>query len=1437
MLQLLNFAVHRPINRGYSSFDFKSSGEDPSTIVMLSELAYFVVPLPEQTLRDINTLAPTLDPTALPAATNPFFCEQLFQFIVKIINSTIQDSQTKGTVQSSHQERLNTQGNRGTDWPTPTGRTYPSWSHQQGEGQSTTSINLVLSQERSGGTLPTCKEGGPTIGARRALSVLSVMDDAGGSPTKQIPVGLDAATQEEYASVSKLLQEFMDISTIDKAWTFKSVTDNVSRAMFVTSQPNLLSNKRRKSILSSHILQKSNNSVSFHWAPFPIEMTGVSTMVPSPSGSKLLVIRNSEGDSPTHFEVWDPSQVKKEFAIPRSTHGSVYSDGWFEGISWNADETVIAYVAEEPDAPKPTFTGFGYKKEGNTDKDCGSWKGQGDWEEDWGETYAGKRQPALFVIDISSGEVLAVPGVGRKLSVGQVVWAPSIEGQQYLVFVGWPSDTRKLGIKYCYNRPCALYAVKAPLFKSEASLTKSNEAEDSLIIKLTQSISSAFFPCFSPDGKFLVFLSAKSSVDSGAHSATESLHKVEWPSDGKLAASLKIIDVVPVVMCPEDGCFPGLYCSKFLTRPWLSDGHTLVLSSYWGSTQKILSVDVLSGQVSRISPDNSNSSWDLLALDGDNIIAGASKPIEAIYVSSKSRKSDSPDPLIVILHGGPHSVSLSSFSKSSALLASLGYSLLIVNYRGSLGFGEEALQSLPGKIGSQDVSDVLTAIDHVIDQGLADPSKIAVLGGSHGGFLTTHLIGQAPEKFAVAATRNPVCNLSLMVGTTDIPDWCYFEVYGSEGKSLFTETPSAEHLALFYSKSPICHISKVKTPTLFLLGAQDLRVPVSNGIQYARALKEKGVETKVIVFPHDVHGIDRPQSDFESFLNVAPIVRPLGYSLSSFLLLSPSDNLVELFLPKFAPILKEKMTAGKCASDFISNNEGLLWFRSISVPSIMDDVGDSPIKQIPEGLDAASEEEFASLSKLLQEFTDIPTIDKAWTFKSEIEDGSSAMFLISKPDLLSNKMRKSILSSHILEKSNNSVSFHWAPFPIEMTGVSAVVASPSGSKLLVIRNSEGDSPTHFEIWDQSQVKKEFAIPRSIHGSVYSDGWFEGISWNLDETVIAYVAEEPDPHRPTFSSFGYKKESMADKEFGSWKGQGDWQEDWGETYSGKRQPALFVIDIFCGEVRAVTGVGRELSIGQVVWAPSVEGQQYLVFVGWPSKRKFGVKYCSNRPCALYAVKAPSFISEASATRNYAAEDLLIVNLTQSISSALFPRFSQDGKFLVFLSAKSAVDSGAHLATDSLHKIEWPSDGNLGPSLKIIDVASDKFAAAAARNPVCNFALMVGTSDIPDWCFFEAYGSEGKSIFTESPSAENLALFHSKSPISHVSKVKTPTLFLLGARDLRVPIYDGIQYARALKENGVETKVIMFPNDVHAIKRPQSDFESFLNIGAWFKKYCR
>ncbi|CAN6547886.1 unnamed protein product [Malus baccata var. baccata] len=700
------------------------------------------------------------------------------------------------------------------------------------------------------------------------------MDGSKDGPLKEMPLGIHAATEEEYASQSRLLQEFTSISSVDKAWVFKSDSGFGSQAMFSISQPNLLANKMKKFILSSHVSRGSNKSVSFQWTPFPVEMTGVSVIAPSPSGEKLLVARNPEKESPCGFEIWSQAQVEKEFHIPPSVHGPVYTDGWFQGISWNHYETRITYVAEEP----------------STDTDLGNWKGQGDWKEEWGETYAGAQQPELFVFNINSGEAEAVKGIDKSLSVGQVVWAPQVRGSnQYLVFVGWSEGTRKRGMKYCYNRPCALYAVKAPNFESEADghELKDCSTEDPPLVNLTQSISSAFNPLFTPDGKFLLFLSAKCSVESGAHSATNSLHKIDWPMDGVLSSAAKITDVISVVMSAEDGSFPGLYCSSILSNPWLSDGRTMIISSIWCSCQVILSVNVLGGEVLRISPTNSSFSWSVLTLDGDNIIAVSSSPVDVPhikygYLVDKESKNAAWSWLNVA------SPTDECPEKVKSLLSSLWFSIMKIPIRdvsdsptkgatnpieaifvssktkrndalnpGSLGFGEEALQSLPGKIGSQDLKDVLAAVDHVIDVGLASPSKVAVLGGSHGGFLTTHLIGQEPEKFVVAATRNPASNLALMVGTTDIPDWCYVEAYGSEGKNSFTEAPSAEHLTLFHRMSPISHVSKVKTPTLFLLGAQDIRLPISIGLQYSRALKEKGVPVKVIVFPHDNHAIDR----------------------------------------------------------------------------------------------------------------------------------------------------------------------------------------------------------------------------------------------------------------------------------------------------------------------------------------------------------------------------------------------------------------------------------------------------------------------------------------------------------------------------------------------------------------------------------------------------
>ncbi|GJP44976.1 hypothetical protein CLOM_g4369 [Closterium sp. NIES-68] len=844
-----------------------------------------------------------------------------------------------------------------------------------------------------------------------------------------------AGTVEE----EELLESFSLIASIDKAWCRvtpvgqaagpkgKGAQGKASLDVTVAmSQKNLPANAMRKYLSTVHVPDPQGDLSSFHWSPFPTELTGVTLIAPSPSGGRLLVVRNGEGGAggggaegagkegaAVKLEVWGAGRLLREVHVAATVHGGVYADGWFEGVSWNDDETSVAYVAEAPAPAKPVFGqprqpaatlatqhppaaptgpargrfgsaaaapapagGAGKGKNGGA-AEAGTWKGKGEWMEDWGERYAGKQRPLVFVLNTVSGVVQPVEGIPEDISAGQVVWAPAVEGvQQTVVFVGWSSfasnfnTARRLGIVYCANRPCHLFAAQVP--SQDASGRKTGSSTS--IVKLTAGISSAFSPRFSPDGTLLVFLSSHAAVDSGTHGATNSLHSLLWPKEGISfphaspdpeedsrsgpsdvpAIDIPINSIISVVArAEEQGGFPGLYADKAIANPWLADGRTLLLTTAWRSTQAIISVHVESGRVSRLTPEGPIS-WVLLDVRNNVVVAGASTPacptklmlgrvnagwlkqegwlwseispphveyadavenalkstefevipilpsvsktqglsegakqaFEAIFVRRQPEVAATPPaaggkvapapaapaappPLLVVPHGGPHGVSTTNFVMPYAYLCALGYAVLHVNYRGSLGFGEEALQSLPKHIGRQDVSDVLEAIDRVVELGYVDASRMAVIGGSHGGFLAGHLIGQEPDRFRTAVLRNPVTNIASMVGTTDIPDWCFVEAFGQPGMAAFSDAPSAAELQAFLKASPVSHASKVKVPTLFIIGGKDLRVPSSNGLQLVHALRSQGLEARVLMMPEDVHAIDKPQSEFEQWLTVA----------------------------------------------------------------------------------------------------------------------------------------------------------------------------------------------------------------------------------------------------------------------------------------------------------------------------------------------------------------------------------------------------------------------------------------------------------------------------------------------------------------------------------------------------------------------------------------
>lgn len=123
-------------------------------------------------------------------------------------------------------------------------------------------------------------------------------------------------------------------------------------------------------------------------------------------------------------------------------------------------------------------------------------------------------------------------------------------------------------------------------------------------------------------------------------------------------------------------------------------------------------------------------------------------------------------PLIVCPHGGPHSAYTTSYFHSLSYLCGGGYAILIPNYRGSTGFGQASIEALPTRIGDMDVKDVIAATNQVKKSGLVDADRIAISGGSHGGFLTAHCTSQFPDLFKAASTRNPVVNIASMITAT-----------------------------------------------------------------------------------------------------------------------------------------------------------------------------------------------------------------------------------------------------------------------------------------------------------------------------------------------------------------------------------------------------------------------------------------------------------------------------------------------------------------------------------------------------------------------------------------------------------------------------------------------------------------------------------------------
>jgi len=203
-------------------------------------------------------------------------------------------------------------------------------------------------------------------------------------------------------------------------------------------------------------------------------------------------------------------------------------------------------------------------------------------------------------------------------------------------------------------------------------------------------------------------------------------------------------------------------------------------------------------------------------------------------------------PLIVYTHGGPAASDRFGFSSDVQVYTGKGYAVLKPNYRGSTGYGDAFLRDMIKGYFKQAHLDVMTGTDAVIAMGLADPSKLVKMGWSAGGHMTNKII-TFTDRFKAASSGAGAANWISMYAQSDHRE---FRTPWFGGTPWGANAP----IDLYWNNSPLKDVAKVKTPTIFLVGEQDPRVPMPQSVEMYRALKSNGVPTHLYVAPREGHG-------------------------------------------------------------------------------------------------------------------------------------------------------------------------------------------------------------------------------------------------------------------------------------------------------------------------------------------------------------------------------------------------------------------------------------------------------------------------------------------------------------------------------------------------------------------------------------------------------
>ena len=248
--------------------------------------------------------------------------------------------------------------------------------------------------------------------------------------------------------------------------------------------------------------------------------------------------------------------------------------------------------------------------------------------------------------------------------------------------------------------------------------------------------------------------------------------------------------------------------------------------------------------------------------DGMDLVSYLTLPLESD--ADQDGRPASPVPMVMLVHGGPWARDTFGYSASVQWLANRGYAVLQVNFRSSTGFGKDFLNAGNKQWSGAMHNDLLDAKKWAVEQGITSADKVAIMGGSYGGYATLVGLTFTPDEFSCGVDIVGPSNLVTLLES--IPP--YWESFRKVFAQAIGDPETEEGQSLLKATSPLTHADKITKPLLIAQGANDPRVKQAESDQIVSAMAEKGIPVTYVLYPDEGHGFAKPENNL-SFYAVA----------------------------------------------------------------------------------------------------------------------------------------------------------------------------------------------------------------------------------------------------------------------------------------------------------------------------------------------------------------------------------------------------------------------------------------------------------------------------------------------------------------------------------------------------------------------------------------